>query len=82
MDETLDNDDASTESRNNPRRQRHRCRCGHEGGEKQSERFKALVSGLVLFAATVEEVDFSNDTVDLQKKLTAAERFLINRLVA
>src|SRR6267142_2816109 len=31
---------------------------------------------------TVEEVDFSNDTVDLQKKLTPAERFLINRLVA
>ncbi len=31
---------------------------------------------------TVEEVDFHNDTVDLQKKLTAAERFLINRLVA
>jgi ribonucleoside-diphosphate reductase beta chain len=31
---------------------------------------------------TVEEVDFHNDTVDLQKKLTSAERFLINRLVA
>src|SRR3954466_1135327 len=31
---------------------------------------------------TVEEVDFSNDIVDLQKKLTPAERFLINRLVA
>lgn len=31
---------------------------------------------------TVEEVDFHNDTVDLQKKLTKAERFLINRLVA
>src|SRR6202008_664721 len=31
---------------------------------------------------TVEEVDFSNDIVDLQRKLTPAERFLINRLVA
>src|SRR3954471_20335112 len=31
---------------------------------------------------TVEEVDFHNDVVDLQKKLTPAERFLINRLVA
>ena len=31
---------------------------------------------------TVEEVDFSNDIVDLQRKLTSAERFLINRLVA
>lgn len=31
---------------------------------------------------TTEEVDFSNDIVDLQKKLTPAERFLINRLVA
>ncbi len=31
---------------------------------------------------TVEEVDFSNDIVDLNKKLTAAERFLISRLVA
>lgn len=30
---------------------------------------------------TVEEVDFHNDVVDLQKKLTPAERFLINRLV-
>lgn len=31
---------------------------------------------------TVEEVDFSSDIVDLQKKLTPAERFLISRLVA
>lgn len=31
---------------------------------------------------TVEEVDFSSDIVDLQRKLTPAERFLINRLVA
>ncbi|HMN70230.1 MAG TPA: ribonucleotide-diphosphate reductase subunit beta, partial [Bdellovibrionales bacterium] len=31
---------------------------------------------------TVDEVDFSNDIVDLNKKLTTAERFLINRLVA
>src|SRR6185312_6025420 len=31
---------------------------------------------------TVEEVDFSNDIVDLQRKLTPAERFLINRIVA
>lgn len=31
---------------------------------------------------TVEEVDFTNDIVDLQRKLTPAERFLINRLVA
>ncbi|MGE3682570.1 MAG: ribonucleotide-diphosphate reductase subunit beta [Bdellovibrionales bacterium] len=31
---------------------------------------------------TVEEVDFSNDIVDLQRKLTPAERFLIGRLVA
>jgi ribonucleoside-diphosphate reductase beta chain len=31
---------------------------------------------------TVDEVDFSNDIVDLQRKLTSAERFLINRLVA
>jgi ribonucleoside-diphosphate reductase beta chain len=31
---------------------------------------------------TVEEVDFSNDIVDLQRKLTPAERFLISRLVA
>src|ERR1700712_3587788 len=31
---------------------------------------------------TVDEVDFSNDIVDLQKKLSSAERFLINRLVA
>ncbi len=31
---------------------------------------------------TVDEVDFSNDIVDLQKKLTKAERFLIHRLVA
>jgi ribonucleoside-diphosphate reductase beta chain len=31
---------------------------------------------------TVEEVDFSSDIVDLQRKLTPAERFLISRLVA
>ena len=31
---------------------------------------------------TVEEVDFNSDIVDLQRKLTSAERFLINRLVA
>lgn len=31
---------------------------------------------------TVEEVDFNNDVADLQKKLTPAERYLINRLVA
>src|SRR5213083_2844153 len=31
---------------------------------------------------TVEEVDFHNDTVDLQKKRSAAVSFLINRLVA
>ncbi len=31
---------------------------------------------------TVEEVDFSSDIVDLQSKLTSAERFLIDRLVA
>ena len=31
---------------------------------------------------TVEEVDFQHDVVDLNKKLTKAERFLINRLVA
>lgn len=31
---------------------------------------------------TVDEVDFSNDIVDLQRKLTPAERFLIGRLVA
>ena len=31
---------------------------------------------------TVEEVDFNSDIVDLQRKLTPAERFLINRLVA
>lgn len=31
---------------------------------------------------TVEEVDFSSDIVDLNKKLTPAERFLISRLVA
>lgn len=31
---------------------------------------------------TVEEVDFSADIVDLQRKLTPAERFLISRLVA
>ncbi len=31
---------------------------------------------------TVDEVDFSNDIVDLQRRLTPAERFLINRLVA
>lgn len=31
---------------------------------------------------TVEEVDFSNDIVDLQRKLTSAEKFLIHRLVA
>lgn len=31
---------------------------------------------------TVDEVDFSNDIVDLQRKLTPAERFLISRLVA
>jgi ribonucleoside-diphosphate reductase beta chain len=31
---------------------------------------------------TVDEVDFSNDIVDLNKKLTPAERFLIGRLVA
>lgn len=31
---------------------------------------------------TVDEVDFSSDIVDLQRKLTPAERFLINRLVA
>jgi len=31
---------------------------------------------------TVEEVDFSGDIADLQQKLTTAERFLINRLVA
>ena len=31
---------------------------------------------------TVEEVDFSTDTVDLQKRLDPAERHLVNRLVA
>jgi ribonucleoside-diphosphate reductase beta chain len=31
---------------------------------------------------TVEEVDFNSDIIDLQRKLTPAERFLINRLVA
>ena len=31
---------------------------------------------------TVEEVDFTPDITDLQRKLTSAERFLINRLVA
>ena len=31
---------------------------------------------------TVEEVDFSDDIVDLQRKLVPAERHLINRLVA
>src|SRR3954463_1287579 len=31
---------------------------------------------------TVEEVDFNSDIVDLQRKLTSAERFLISRLVA
>lgn len=31
---------------------------------------------------TVEEVDFGSDIVDLNKKLTSAERFLISRLVA
>ena len=31
---------------------------------------------------TVEEVDFGSDIVDLQKKLTPSERFLIGRLVA
>src|SRR6204780_4766414 len=31
---------------------------------------------------TVEEVDFNSDIVDLQRKLTPAERFLIGRLVA
>lgn len=31
---------------------------------------------------TVDEIDFSLDTTDLNKKLTAAERHLINRLVA
>jgi len=31
---------------------------------------------------TVDEVDFSSDIVDLQRKLTPAERFLISRLVA
>lgn len=31
---------------------------------------------------TVDEVDFSSDVVDLQRKLTPAERFLISRLVA
>lgn len=31
---------------------------------------------------TVDEVDFNSDIVDLQRKLTPAERFLINRLVA
>jgi ribonucleoside-diphosphate reductase beta chain len=31
---------------------------------------------------TVDEVDFSNDIVDLNKKMSPAERFLIGRLVA
>jgi ribonucleoside-diphosphate reductase beta chain len=31
---------------------------------------------------TVDEVDFSSDIVDLQRKMTPAERFLISRLVA
>src|SRR3954462_11574285 len=31
---------------------------------------------------TVEEVDFNSDIVDLQRKLTGPERFLISRLVA
>jgi len=31
---------------------------------------------------TVEEVDFSDDLVDLQRKIVPAERHLINRLVA
>src|SRR5580704_15982301 len=31
---------------------------------------------------TVEEVDFNSDIVDLQRKLSGPERFLINRLVA
>lgn len=30
---------------------------------------------------TVDEVDFSSDIVDLQRKMTSAERFLIHRLV-
>ncbi|MCB1272456.1 MAG: ribonucleotide-diphosphate reductase subunit beta, partial [Microthrixaceae bacterium] len=31
---------------------------------------------------TVEEIDFSDDLVDLQRKLLPAERHMINRLVA
>ena len=31
---------------------------------------------------TVEEVDFSTDTVDLEKRLLPSERHLIHRLVA
>ena len=31
---------------------------------------------------TVEEIDFSDDVVDLDRKLLPAERHLINRLVA
>ena len=31
---------------------------------------------------TVEEVDFSDDLVDLQRKIVPAERHLINRLLA
>ncbi|MBX7231849.1 MAG: ribonucleotide-diphosphate reductase subunit beta [Bdellovibrionales bacterium] len=31
---------------------------------------------------TVDEVDFNSDIVDLNQKMTSAERFLINRLVA
>ncbi len=42
------------------------------------DRYKAAIKN----TWTVEEVDFSNDIVDLNKKMTPAERFLINRLVA
>lgn len=44
--------------------------------------FYELYKNAIKNTWTVEEVDFSSDIVDLNKKMTQAERFLISRLVA
>ena len=45
-------------------------------------RFYEMYRDAIRNTWTVEEVDFSDDIVDLQRKLVPAERHMINRLVA
>jgi ribonucleoside-diphosphate reductase beta chain len=44
--------------------------------------FYAMYQAAIKNTWTVDEIDFSSDIMDLQKRLTPAERHLINRLVA